>query len=242
MIFNGNSGYVGGAMHLIGYSIINVSANSSFTFHNNTAMTDGGAIYHQSSDIVEHAYSYNCFISRSASIDKSALNFEFSGNLAGQGNADMGNGHSIYSTSLLPCMREYNSSFTNLGNFTFDGNETEDEVASTVSSFSSEPQNFSKLYIPIIPGKYTYLKFEGYDDALQKRSAVYIATVQNHHNSTVKTSDASQFVIKNMITLLGNPGDEATVCLSTLTKHKTVLSFPVKIKPFPLSVFQVGCQ
>ena len=230
--FTGNSGYVGGAVHLIGYSIINVSKNSIFSFSNNTALTDGGAIYHQSPDIVEHAYSYNCFISRSPSIDKDSLHFEFSGNLAGQGDGNTGNGNSIYSTSLLPCMREYNSSLTHLGNFVFDGNQS-DEVASTVSSFSSEPLNSSKPYIPIIPGKYTYLEFEGYDDSLIKRHAVYVATIQNHNNGSIRTSDASQYVIKNMITLLGTPGDEAIVFLTTLTKHKTVLSFQVRINPCP---------
>lgn len=231
--FHGNTGYVGGAMHLAGYSTMHISENTTFSFHNNTALTDGGAIFHYSADIIEHAYSYNCFISKNNNSDKDTISFEFAGNKAGAGNGDSGHGNSIYATSLLPCMRQYNHSFNNLGNFAFHDSQIGNEVVSEVTSFSTEAYNFSEVYVPIIPGKYTRLTFEGYDDALQKRSAVYIVTVQNHHNGTVVWGNASSFAINNTVRLLGKPGEEATVSLSTLTKHKTILSFRVKLTPCP---------
>ena len=226
--FIGNSGYVGGALQLIGYSTIYVSKGNSFSFHNNTAETDGGAIYHRSSDIIEHANSDNCFISRNEKMDKNLVKFEFSGNLAGAGNGRRGHGNSIYSASLQPCMRESNSVLYEIGNIA-----TKNEVVSEVSSFSTNQSNPSQAILSVIPGKYTQLDFKGHDDLLNERNAVYITTVRNHNNSNVISHDLSTYAINNSIKLLGNPGDTATVCLSTLNKHKTVLSFKVKLEPCP---------
>ena len=232
-IFTGNSGYAGGAIYLTGHSTIFVNEGNSFVFRNNTAQTDGGAIYHQSSDIIEHAHSYTCFISRSEDADKNTVKFEFAGNLAGVGNGERGHGNSIHVTSLQPCIREYNSSLNGLANFS--GNiRDHNEMVSEVSSFSSAPSNnISVDNLPIIPGKYTHLDFEGLDDRFEERSAVYIVTVENKRNGNVISDELSSFAINNSIKLLGNPGDEATVHLSTLTKQKTVLSFSIKLSPCP---------
>ena len=227
--FIGNSGYVGGALHLVGYSTIYVSAGNSFSFHNNTAQTDGGAIFHQSSDIIEHSYSYNCFIARNGNADISSVEFRYSGNLAGTGNGQKGHGNSIYATSLKPCIREYGSFPNMLANFSGKDNE----ITSEVSRFSAKLSKFSSTSLPIIPGKYTKLNFEGRDDLLNERSAAYITTVRNHQNSNISSSGLSLFTVDNSIKLLGNPGDTATIFLSTLTKHKTVLSFRVKLEPCP---------
>ena len=182
--FTGNSGYAGGAIHLIGYSTILINEDNSFVFQNNTAQTDGGAIYHQSSDIIEHAHFYTCFISRSEDADKNTVKFEFAGNLAGMGNGERGHGHSIHVTSLQPCIREYNSSLSDLANFSGDIGE-HNEMVSEVSSFSSVPSNISVDKLSIIPGKYTHLDFEGLDDQFEERSAVYTVTIQNQQNGSV---------------------------------------------------------
>lgn len=238
--FRHNTGYSGGAMHLLGYSTIYVHQNSSFTFSNNTADTNGGAIYYHSSDLLEHDYSSNCFITRDESATNSSISFFFSQNQAGLGNLDVGYGNSIYSTSLLPCLREYyalNSSNTNsylsqIANFTF-ADDSKYDLTTEVGSFSTRHIKRPMRYVPIIPGKYTVLEFEGLDDLNHARNSVYLLTVKNDAYSSVKTYDENSYVTNNSIRLLGNPGDTATIELATITQRKTVLSFRVELQPCP---------
>ena len=128
--FHLNSGYSGGAMHLLDHSAILVSSNSSFVFSNNTAETKGGAIYYHSSEIIETDYLHDCFITREENAEKSSIAFLFLGNKAGVGNKESIYGSSIYSTSLLSCLHGYeetcphiNESFlSSFANFTFTDN------------------------------------------------------------------------------------------------------------------------
>lgn len=236
--FYKNSGYLGGALHLLGYSTIYIKEHVSLTFSKNTAETNGGAIYYQSSDIIEHAYSYNCFISKTENSNNTT--FLFSGNQAGIGNDAIGHGDSIYITSLLPCMREYNDSATTqsysflnkIAHFIFT-NESDNEVSTEVSKFTTKLLNQSQQYIPIIPGKYSRLKFDGIDDLGNTRPAVYMVTVRNDANSTVKSHYQYSYITNKTIKLLGIPGDRATVTLSTISQHKTVLSVRVELQPCP---------
>ncbi len=221
--FNGNTGYVGGAFQLVGYSTLYLSEGNMFSFYNNSAETDGGAIYHQTSDIIEHDRSDSCFIS---GIKKDTdVKFNFVGNLAGAGNGERGHGNSIYTVSLQSCS---NVSISKIANTT-----KINEVVTRVSSFSTQHSNSSLVNLPIIPGKYTQLDFKGYDDLYHERSALYRVTVQNHNNSQVIPHELSSFATNKSIKLLGNPGDIATVYLSTLSKQKTVLSLTVELEPCP---------
>lgn len=233
--FYQNSGYMGGALYLLGYSTIYIQDNSVFRFINNTADTDGGAIYYKSSDIVEHAYSYNCFIALAGNATNRNISFYFSGNLAGTGNSAMGQGNSIYITSLLPCMREYNSSAKNnsfldkIANFTFHNNQN--EISTDVRTFKTKNNTLPEKIIPIIPGKYTKLNFEGLDDLFKIRNAVFLLTVANDGNSSIKPHYL--YITKRTIRLFGSPGDEGTAMLSTMTDQKVVLSFRITIQPCP---------
>ena len=242
--FQHNRGYYGGAMFLIGYSTIKTAIYSSLSFINNTATLSGGAIYCKSSDILEHAYSRSCFISRSDMSDINSVSFLFSGNKAGTGNNATGLGNSIYATSLLPCTREYNISgiqcsyslFNRIANFTFTPNKT-NQVSTDVTTFSltSDPNATSQnlTMVSIIPGKYTTLPFIGHDDLNRARNDVYVVTVNKHANSSVASHHGYSYISNNSIILNGYPGDEATIKLSTLGLHKALLSFKVKLQPCP---------
>ena len=240
--FQHNRGYYGGAMFLIGYSTIKTAFNSSLSFINNTATLSGGAIYCKSSDILEHAYSRSCFISRSDMSDINSVSFLFSGNKAGTGNDATALGDSIYVTSLLPCMREYHLSgtqcsyslFNRIANFTFPPDKT-NQVLTDVTTFSSPPNATSQnlTMVSIIPGKYTTLPFIGHDDLDTARNNVYVVTVNKHANSSVASHHGYSYISNNSIILIGYPGDEATIKLSTLGLHKAVLSFKVKLQRCP---------
>ena len=237
--FTQNSGQVGGALNLLGHSRMCIQRNCSFQFINNTAERNGGAIYQQSSDILEHSYSFNCFISRSDDTSGDLIYFHFAGNQAGVGNQQAGYGNSIYSVSLLPCIRQYTNStnhdysiFNNMANFTFHGN-IEDEISTGVSNFTVNETDEAKEYVPIIAGKYTKIPFEGQDNFFHKRRDVYTITVSKDENSTVSVDSHSSYVTDGSISLLGSPGDEAEITLSTITSHKTTLTFLVRMQECP---------
>ena len=237
--FTQNSGQVGGALNLLGHSKMYIQRNCSFQFINNTAERNGGAIYQQSSDILEHSYSFNCFILRSDDTSGDLIYFYFEGNQAGVGNQEAGYGNSIYSVSLLPCIRQYTNStnrdysiFNIIANFTFHGN-IEDEISTGVSNFTVNETNEMKEYVPIIAGKYTKIPFEGRDNFFHKRRDVYTITVSKDDNSTVSVDSHSSYVTDGSISLLGSPGDEAEITLSTITSHKTTLTFLVRMQECP---------
>ena len=99
-IFSQNTGRNGAAISLLGNSLINIGRNASFSFSNNSADHNGGAIYFQV--ISEHdTIPCNCFLqyyNTSIPPDNWTVRFEFSGNLAN------GKINSIYSSTLLPCI------------------------------------------------------------------------------------------------------------------------------------------
>ena len=101
MTFINNIGLQGGAVALIGSSMITVGP-SKYEFINNTALYQGGAIYVLLTDSIDFIVSRSCFIKYDT--DKiSAVpwnaNITFIGNKAIDDTA----GHSIYATSLHPC-------------------------------------------------------------------------------------------------------------------------------------------
>ena len=99
LIFKHNTAETGGGIALY-ESWMTVSNGSQFKFIENTALTDGGAIYaHQSADLyVPHVH--NCFIRyRNSSFPpwQWGSKFLFDGNKANDKN------NSIYATSIIPC-------------------------------------------------------------------------------------------------------------------------------------------
>ena len=103
--FTHNTGLTGGALALMGSSILRLHRGSHLLFSNNTALEFGGAIYYYSTNPSLFRYSYDCFIQYSDSKLKPAnwsdVNINFTNNTAS------GYGHAIYATTLLPCARAY---------------------------------------------------------------------------------------------------------------------------------------
>lgn len=235
VLFHLNHGYSGGGVHLLGYSTFHVTRNSTFVFSNNSADTNGGAIHYHSSDIVDHDYSYNCFISRDEKVPSGEAKLLFKGNKVGLGGETIGYGNSIYSTSLLPCLKKYNDTskpyLNSVVNISFSDSKNY-SLATEISGFSTNNNINSQEEIPVIPGKQTQLHFKGLDDFNQSLYGVYLLTVENLQNSSVAVYGIS-YVTDGSIRLQGNPGDEAILTLSTITQRKSLLSFRVKMEPCP---------
>lgn len=119
--FIGNSGITGGAIALIGLSVLFVRDNSTFLFENNTAIESGGAIYFHSHDMHTSTSSKTCFIQHKGDSAKS-VSIVFKNNKAdysldkvmvNNGTHERNRGNSLFATTLLPCLGKCAQYWTN---------------------------------------------------------------------------------------------------------------------------------
>ena len=110
-IFENNTAKNGGAMALLGFSILIVSPGSQIQFNSNYASELGGAIYATSPHQIEFIYSHKCFISISSPSflhpNEWNASLTFSHNEAKYG-------YAIFSDSLLPCAKHVGDITTNV--------------------------------------------------------------------------------------------------------------------------------
>ena len=169
--FTSNTGFEGGAINLYGLSEIHVSDNSSFLFYNNTAISKGGAIIYRSGNKLDFVSSRRCFIQyigNTAIVAERSITIEFKNNSAAPaGNREIGYGHTIHATTLIPCRRACTKqdndkmivnteiAFGCIGNILWNYNGTH-EVSTDGAIFSVS--NKSKM--TAIPGKEFELEFK----------------------------------------------------------------------------------
>ena len=101
MSFINNTGIQGGAMALIGSSMITVGPNE-YEFINNSARYQGGAIYILLTDTIDFIVSRRCFIQYNTN-EISAVPWDATIKFRGNRAIDNTAGHAIYATSLHPC-------------------------------------------------------------------------------------------------------------------------------------------
>ncbi len=98
--FEGNKGFTGGAMLLLGTSWINLNPNLTLIFENNTAFKDGGAIHYTYPPSLSLRDFKDCFIQyrdKAARFHEWKVVVKFSGNTAFQ------NGDAVYVSSSQEC-------------------------------------------------------------------------------------------------------------------------------------------
>ena len=102
--FSNNTGPQGGAVALIGSSIM-ILGRKSYLFINNTAQYQGGAVYVSLIDNLQFIGTKDCFFQYIDNEAHNILSHEWKANVRFDGNRaeDPTAGHSIYATSLLPC-------------------------------------------------------------------------------------------------------------------------------------------
>ena len=234
--FINNSGFAGGAISLIGLSWMYVSDSSSFTFINNTAADQGGAISVSKEDPT-------CFIMYKGSKFTTERNlvFRFSGNkvrncqknIVGNGIA----GNSIFLTSLQPCQSECRHAGIENSEMPLDciGNFSYDSIKYYITTEGSKffPNKNISLPLKVIPGKEFALPFFSEDDLKQRIGNRYSVAVKNVAGSELRIDDAYSHILHDRLKLYGNTSDKGEVVLSPLRFHGTEISFDVEIHNCP---------
>ena len=232
--FSENSGLDGGAIALIGFSALRVGNHSRFTFSNNTAERNGGAIYVWSIDRHDVVSTQSCFIQAQQQPNNINITFHFFNNRAAHGPA-------MYALSFLPCCyscsckkREFNSStlskmFTDgsIANFMFE-NEAKDEISTPGRKINI---NNSKK-VQIIPGRKTKLPIILQDELDNIVDGLYYAVVIRHPypNSTIQIDEAHSYILYRQLKVYGKPKDTAIVELST---REVIIPIEVEMLPCP---------
>ena len=157
--FLNNRATYGGAIALLGFSILELFPNSQLIFDSNHASELGGALYATSPHQTEFIFSHKCFISYISSAHPNDWNtlLNFTNNTARYG-------HAIFTDSLLPCAKNVFDIETDVNSalrwtpFLY----TQDIVQYTIATF---PANINFTLPPeITPGESVDLNLVSVDD------------------------------------------------------------------------------
>jgi predicted outer membrane repeat protein len=230
--FEGNSGIQGGGVALIGTSAMLIGIHN-YTFINNTATDQGGAIYSQLVDSHDFMVSRSCFLRylplgteylSIASIDWEA-NVHFEGNTA-----HSQHGNDIFATSLLPCQvvnvggmeRNYSVLDTNRifqpPGVTFAASHVVGLSIATDGARFSEPSH----ELRVIPGEQYEHGVEVIDDLEHVIETTLIASFPSRRSSI--TLDASSYCLTNQIIQLNGQPHESDTLLLQVTSPRRIFS------------------
>ena len=249
VIFANNKALQGGAIALIGSSIIIVGQNRCYKFINNSAVYKGGAIYVSQISNVDFISSELCFIqcvdsNNSISFRDWKNTITFTGNYAKDSTA----GHTMYVTSLHPCQEVYD--------FTSDG-QTNYELVNTTEIFNVRGikinegswgreiqiatdgailhSNKSKP-LSIIPGEGYKHNVTVTDDLNQTINASFwTAIYPQQMEESIDISLASNFstVITDSINIRGKPYQKATLNMNLISARQTFIQLEMEVLDCP---------
>ena len=246
--FAKNSGFNGGAIALIAFSIIVLGNDTSLVFENNTAVRCGGAIYSYSIDEHDYLSSRSCFLQNENPILGSPFNVSvsFLNNTVGKYKIDSNFkyyycGHSVFAVSLNPCLffcKQRNDSFIPMkdvleciGRVTFNNGDMRDyEMSTSGAKFIYDPNH---THFSMIPGKEDYLPIHIEDDLDQRVQSKYHLTIFNDEDSQIKADDAYSILSGSRTELYGRPGDSATILLSKTGLRGLAISFHLQMEHCP---------
>ena len=231
-----NEGIFGGAVSLIGASAVQVGNNSILKFTNNSAFSNGGAIYAFSTDKLSSTTFGLCFIQyidTNPDFGKVTSTFYFEGNKAHE------RGNSIFVSSLLPCVRNcnmadlsnkyVNESLNCTANFTFANRSLNDSVETEGTVFVPKE---SHLCLNVIPGKPFKLPVTMKDElGNEQNNPLLRAFVQNNENSSIHLEFAQ--TADNYLNIFGKPGDTATLKIETVSFHNISLKLNITVSECP---------
>ena len=240
--FANNSGFQGGAMAVIGPSTVSLNDNSTFMFINNVAQDGGGAIFHIMYSQRDIYSSKTCFL-KNIGNNYTSTKFVFvnnSGSLRGRQNTDLSHfGHSIYSTTLMPCynsLKDGNVSledmFSHKANFTYIDKNAYDLSTSEYRIIVENNSIYS------VPGKYFELSIDTRDELNNRIATVYHITVSNLKNSNISVDSAYTYISNDWVIFYGNPGDTASVTLKTITLREKSIQFNLEMLSCPPGYIQ----
>ena len=217
-----NYGKYGGAVTMLGFSVIYVKENCFLQFTNNTAITKGGAFYVHSSDHQHETHvSLSCFIQymhgkgEKNYTDKN-VSFLFQNN-----RAHSGVGHLLYATSLLPCTYQGNGSFFKKHFKNHNSNSL--DIATLTYDFVLNNTIAEKMQ-SLTPGIDLDMNITSLDELNQRQIAIFYAYMAPNDNITI---DQAYTQVSNNIIKVHGRGPEST---GKLTLESQTASIYIKIR------------
>ena len=237
-----NIGIRGGAIALIGVSSMIIGRGRSYKFAKNTAIDRGGALYVEVFDNHDVTASKTCFIQYLNTNSYYLPTWEWNATVTFSGNkADTGIGHTIFVTSLYPCLTinvgdiqnnhlesiDPSNVFT-LRRITIDEDtRVEGQQIATEGAILRHDEQFKE----VIPGEQFAHGVSIRDDLDNEAKVVLAATIPN--NTNVKLDKAFLSCVGEKLVLVGKPGKFANLHLHTTTSRLIYTSLRVKLIDCP---------
>lgn len=233
--FINNTGLNGGAVALIGVSLMKVGTKE-YRFENNTALFKGGAIYVFMIDNNDFTTSRSCFIQNDNNLPLSgkwSSEFTFVGNKA----KDNTNGNAIFSTSLTPCTVVNNGTVNQPDYSVIDITEVFSArgIPVDLEQVSTEGTNLvvnTDSIWQIVPGEQYSHRVTVKDD-LKHDVDVSLRVLIADKTKDVDLNPALSAVIGKKIQLVGEPGQKANITLQTMSPQQAYIRTEVELLNCP---------
>ena len=233
--FSGNNATQGGAVALIGTSVFLVGLGKNYTFTNNSARTQGGAIYVSTISNNDFTVSRSCFIQlfdgtkilRTKSWDTTIT---FNGNKAPVGGA-------IFATSLHPCQIINNATSDSSPYFiTVEPTEVFTTRGINISSSDVATEgahlNATQGSLRLIPGRLHDHCVTIMDDLNNTVKEPLKVTISELDNAKVRLDSNTSFV-EDKIKLNGRPGSKVNLSLWTVASRQSYTTINVEFEKCP---------
>ena len=224
-VFYRNKGLRGGAVALLGSTVLRVFPNTTLLFEENMATDKGGAIYFASLGIRDIVILRKCFIQYH---DYLKSPFDWDAKFIFINNTSPNPGHEIYCTTLMPCSGIFiSNTFVIAPEETFHWNDTfmyanddDDAIATDPASTRVTTDTLS-----FAPGQLYNLNVSVTDDVGISRRTVLFARSPN--DSIVKVANISTYISTNLIEVTGAQDRQFQLYFQSITTR--VLSFSLNV-------------
>ena len=232
--FINNTGVNGGAVALIGVSLLRVGPNE-YRFTNNSALYKGGAIYVLMIDNNDFTTSRSCFIQDQngiVSVGNWTSSLSFTGNIA----KDSTMGHTIFATTLIPCI-VVNDGTEDAPHykvidikdvFSARGIPLSLDQVATEGAYLSSNNSMRK----IIPGE-QYSHSVTVADDLGHTVKISLRAMMSETAAEVELNPAFSSIIGDKIQLVGEPHHRANITLQTVSLRQAYIQMEVELIECP---------
>lgn len=228
-----NTGWTGGAIALLGNAWLKIYDLTNFTFSNNSATLNGGAISVLISSRHDLPSSRNCFLQyfdQFAGPQNWSTSFHFTSN-----SAPGGHGLSIFATSLLSCVWGNSTGsvingtsaipFHNWTIFNFSKSNASHEISTEIADIVNVGTD-----LKISPGQPSKLPFNFMNDFKQTvNDSIYLLPDHTQHH-TQQFSVVNNLTAESNVILLGPKDSTSTFSLQVVTDGPRIVSENIRVK------------
>lgn len=239
--FINNTGNQGGALALIGSSVLTIGPRN-YSFINNTAYYEGGAIYVMLADNGDFVTSRSCFFQYEDNDGTVSFSITWNSNITFLGNIAKNHtaGHAIYATSVHCCEvvsngttgYNYNdllvdpSQVFTIRGIKFDNDPLLQPQIATDGALLNSSKPTSQT---VIPGQKYGHGVMIMDDLGQPVEILFMASIQRN----TKNVHLDFSSVGDKLQLRGKPGEVATIYLQTVSQRKSYVRLNVKLIDCP---------